>query len=262
LLFFLLIVSQATTNLKLVAFLHPDNLPLSWCILAESVLMVYLGTVYPVDPEDYSELPKTSGRKRFCTPEMWNLVCQAKPPDVDLAISRGNRTWSLLQNHNRRHSKELCVACGITIGELRTNNRHWALVDPKNPAGGVMCCYPCAWGHKPRDIPCPFPGCCREFRNLSHCNRHALTCMHRIHAPTMCSKNQGLRIFKGTTARKTPTSRTARYARCYYSCQSCGVIFVAKECLKVHKWIHESSKDWPYKCTEWLAIFLFTITYH
>ena len=249
-------------NLKPVAFLHPDNLSLSWCILAESVLMVYLGTIRPVDADDYSELPQTSSRKRFCTPEMWNLVCQAKPPDVDLAIGKGNRTWSLLQNHNRRYSKGPCVACGITVGELRANNRHWALVDPKNPAGGVMCCFPCAWGRKPRDIPCPFPGCCREFRNLSHCNRHALTCMHRIHAPTMCSKNQGLRIFKGTTARKTPTSRTARYAPCYYSCQSCGVIFVAKECLKVHKWIHESSKDWPYKCTEWLAIFLFTITYH
>ncbi|OCK94122.1 uncharacterized protein K441DRAFT_120188 [Cenococcum geophilum 1.58] len=172
-------------NLKPVAFLHPDNLSPSWCILAESVLMVYLGTIRPVDADDYSELPQTSSRKRFCTPEMWNLVCQAKPPDVDLAIGKGNRTWSLLQNHNRRYSKEPCVACGITVGELRANNRHWALVDPKNPAGGVMCCFPCAWGRKPRDIPCPFPGCCREFRNLSHCNRHALTCMHRIHAPTI-----------------------------------------------------------------------------
>jgi hypothetical protein len=132
---------------------------------------------------------------------MWNLVCQAKPPDVDPAISRGNRTWSLLQNHNRRHSKEPCIACGITIGELRTNNRHWALVDPKNPAGGVMCYYPSAWGHKPRGIPCPFPGCCRKFRNLSHCNRHSLTYMYRFHASIMSSKIQGLRIFQSSTAR-------------------------------------------------------------
>jgi hypothetical protein len=249
-------------NLKPVAFLHRDSLSFMWCILAESVLMVYLGTIQPVDADDYSELPQTSSRKRFCTPAMWNLVCQATPPGVDLDIGKGNRTWSLLQNHTRRCSTEPCVECGITVGELRANNHHWALVDPKNPTGGVMCCFPCAWARKPRDIPCPFPSCHRKFRNLSHCNKHVLTCPQRkFHAPIAGSKNQGLRIFKSATARKTPTPRTAGDAHHWYSCQSCGAIFRAKECLKVHEWIHRPSKDWPYKCSEWSAIFSFTITY-
>jgi hypothetical protein len=154
------------------------------------------------------------------------------------------------------------VECDITIGELRANNRHWALVDPKNPTGSIMCCFPCAWARKPWDTPCPFPSCYRKFRNLSHCNRHVLTCPQRkFHAPIACSKNQGLRIFKSATARKAPTPRTAGDAYHYYSCQSCGAIFRVKECLKVHEWIHRPSTDWPYKCSEWSAIFPFTTTY-
>jgi hypothetical protein len=61
--------------------------------------------------------------------------------------------------------------------------------------------------------------------------------------------------FQELYCRETPTTKTAGCSCCYHSCQSCGAIFVAKECLKVHKWVHESSKNWPYKCTEWFVIF-------